>query len=309
MNKNSKILIVGYKSMLGNALADYFKTEGFKNILSEVLNSFDLMSQSAVNDFFAKEEPEFIFMTDVRSGGIVANLESPAEFIYTNLQVQNNIIHAAYEYAAEKLLFLGSSCGYPKDCQQPIKEEYFLGGKIEESSAPYAVSKIAGIKMCQAYQKQYGVNFICAVPATVYGGNDDFDLKSSHVISALIRKFHEAKLKNEDEVSIWGTGNPKREFLYIDDMVKACVFLMNNYKNPEIINVGYGEDISIKELAKTIKDVVGFKGKTVFDSTKPDGAMRKLLDSTKIFGLGWSPKINLKMGIERTYKWYKEGVK
>lgn len=308
MKKTAKIFIVGDKSIAGAALIQYFKLNGFNNILSESTYGLDLIDQNSVYSFFKKEKPEYVFLTYAKSGGIVANINYPAEFIYYNLQVQNNIIHYSYEFGVKKLLFLGSSCVYPLNCPQPIKEEYLLSGNLEKTSESYALSKIAGIKMCQAYSKQYGLNFIPIIPATVYGPNDDFDLEGSHVISSLIRKFHEAKVNNEDKVVVWGTGKPRREFIYIDDIVDASIFLMDNYDAPEIINVGCGQDLSIEELAQLIKDIVGFKGEIIFDESKPDGTPQKLLDNSKITKLGWKAKTSLKGGIGRTYKWYKEHI-
>lgn len=309
MKKSSKIFIVGDKSIIGTALIQYFKSKGFSNVLSESSYGLDLIDQNLVYSFFKKEKPEYVFLTYVKSGGIIANIEQPAEFIYNNLQIQNNVIHHSYKFGVKKLLFLGSSCVYPLNCLQPMKKEYLLSGTPEKTSEPYALSKIVGIKMCQAYSKQYGLNFIPVIPATIYGPGDDFDLEKGHVISSLIRKFHEAKVNNEDKVIVWGTGKPRREFLYVDDMVDACIFLMYDYGVPEIINVGYGEDIPIKELAQLIKDIVGFRGKIIFDGLKPDGALQKLLDSSKIIDLGWKARVSLEEGIRRTYEWYKEMVK
>ena len=309
MRRDSKIFIVGDKSIIGAALIQYFESNGFNNIVDHSTYGINLVDQNSVYSFFKKKEPEYVFLTHLKSGGIVANMKYPAEFIYNNLQIQNNIIHYSYKFGVKKLLFLGSSCVYPRNCPQPMKEEYWLSGELEKTSESYAIAKIAGIEMCHSYRQQYGLNCISAIPATIYGPKDDFDLKKSHVLSSLIRKFHEAKVKKESSLSIWGTGNPRREFIYADDIVDACIFLMYNYDVPEIINVGCGGDISIKELTLLIKDIVGFKGIIIFDDSKPDGAPQKLLDSSKIKNLGWKVKINLEEGIRRTYNWYKEVAK
>jgi GDP-L-fucose synthase len=309
MEKGSKIFIAGDKSIVGAAFVQYFKLSGFNNILNESTYGLDLMDQNSVYYFFNKEKPEYVFLTYIKSGGIIANIKYPAEFIYHNLQIQNNIIHYSYKFGVKKLLFFGSSCIYPRDCIQPMKEEYLLSGKLEKTSEPYAVAKIVGIKMCQAYNQQYGINYISLIPATIYGPKDDFDLESGHVISALIRKFHESKVNNEDKVVVWGTGRSRREFIYVEDLVEASIFLINKSDNLGMVNVGCGEDISIKELALLIKDIIGFKGEIIFDKSKPEGAMQKLLDNSKITKLGWKAKVSLKKGIEETYKWYKEYIK
>lgn len=309
MEKGAKIFIVGDKSIIGAALLHYFKLEAFNYIFSESTYSVDLMDQNSVYSFLKKDKPEYVFLTYVKSGGIVANMEYPAEFIYNNLQIQSNIIHYSYEFGVKKLLFLGSSCIYPRGCLQPIKEDYLLSGELEKSSEPFAIAKIAGIKMCQSYSRQYGTNYISVIPATIYGPRDEFDLQESHVIPALIRRFHEAKINGEDKVIVWGTGRPRREFIYVDDVVSACIFLMDNYNLPETINVGGGNDLSIKELALLIKDIVGFKGEIIFDGTKPDGTPQKLLDNSKITKMGWEAKTSLKEGITLTYNWYREQTK
>lgn len=309
MEKRNKIFVVGDKNIIGNALIQYFKLNGFNNVLSESVCRINLIDQNLVHSFFKKEKPEYVFLTHVNSGGIIANIKYPANFIYSNLQIQNNVINCSYEFGVKKLLFLGSSCIYPRDCSQPIREEYFLSGSLEGTSESFAVAKIAGIKMCQSYSRQYGVSYISPIPATIYGPNDDFDLENAHVVPSLIRKFHDAKRNNEPNVTVWGTGKPRREFLYIDDMIDACIYLMNNYDSSEIINVGYGEDISIKELACFIKNITGFEGEIKFDESKPDGALRKLLDNRKIINLGWKAKTSLKEGIRRTYNWYMERAK
>lgn len=304
MEKEDRIFIIGDKSIVGRVLVRCFLEGGFNNVFSESICEVDLLNQNAVSSFFRKKKLQYVFFTHPESGGIIANTKYPAEFIYTNLQIQNNIIHYSYKFGVKKLLFLGSSCVYPRDCLQPMKEKYLLSGELEKTSEAYSVAKIAGIKMCQYYSKQYGVKFISLVPATIYGPEDKFDLEKSHVIAALIRKFYEAKINNREEVVIWGTGGPRREFIYIDDLIAACIFLMNNYDSSEVINVGCGEDISIKELAVLTKDVMEFKGEIIFDQSKPDGTPRKLLDNSKVTALGWEAKISLQEGISRTYKWY-----
>ncbi len=306
MEKTAKIFIVGDKSIVGSALIQYFKSNGFTNILSESICCVDLLDQNSAHSFFKRVRPEYVFLTYVVSGGIAANIEYPADFIYRNLQIQNNIIHNSYQFGVKKLVFWGSSCAYPRDCPQPIKEEYFLTGELEGTSEPYAVAKIAGMKMCQSYCRQYGVDYISLIPATIYGPNDDFELESSHVIPSLIKRFHEAKEDDEPSVVVWGTGGPRREFLFIDDAVDASIFLLSRYSMPEIINVGCGEDISIKGLAELIKEIVGYEGQVLFDKSKPDGAPRKLLDNSKITDLGWKARVSLGEGIRQTYNWYKE---
>ncbi len=304
MEKNSRIFIVGNNDVAGNALSAFLKKNNFTSVRSSLENDFNLIDQSAVKNFFKTEKPEYVFLMHVISGGIQANEKYPAEFIFKNLQIQNNIIHYSYEFLVKKLFFLGSSCCYPKDCPQPIKEEYLLSGKVEITNESYSVAKIAGIKMVQAYTQQYGVNYIVAIPATIYGPGDKFNLEKGHVISSLIRKFHEAKVKGDKEVVVWGTGNPRREFIYVDDFVNACMTLMDNYDSSQVINIGTGKDVSIKELALLVKEVVGFDGELVFDDSKPDGVLRKLLDSSKIKTLGWKAHQELKQGIKLTYRWY-----
>lgn len=265
-----------------------------------------MLDSDAVKTFFDKEKPEYVFLAAAKVGGILANSTHPADFIYENLVVQNNVIYNAYANKVKKLLFLGSSCIYPRNCPQPIKEEYFMTGSLEPTNEAYATAKIAGIVMCQSYNKQYGTNFISLMPTNLYGPNDNFDLETSHVLPALIRKFHDAKVSNKKEMTLWGTGTPKREFLHVDDLAEACVFLMNYYSGSEIINIGSGQDITIKELAETIKKIVGYKGKIIWDKTKPDGMPRKLLDVSKINALGWRYEINLETGIRATYEWFKK---
>ncbi len=305
MKRGARIFVAGDRNIAASALVQYFKSQGFNNVFTESTHKLNLMDANSVHSLFQQEQPEYVFLTYVKSGGIVANITSPAEFIYNNLQVQNNIIHYAYKFGVKKLLFLGSSCIYPRDCPQPIKEKYLLTGELEKTSEPYALAKIAGIKMCQAYRRQYGLNCICLIPATIYGPNDDFDSAGGHVISSLIGRFAAARIKGEDKVVVWGTGKPHREFVYIDDFVAACIFLLNSYNEAEIINVGSGYDLSIRKLALLIRDTVGFKGKIIFDRTKPDGVSRKLLDSRRIKKIGWQAKTPLAEGVRRTYEWLK----
>lgn len=302
MNKQSKIYIAGHRGMVGSAIYRLLQKEGYNNIVVKSSSELDLRNQQAVNDFFAKEQPEYVFLAAARVGGIHANNTYRAEFLYDNLMIESNIIHAAYTSKVSKLLFLGSSCIYPKMAPQPLKEEYLLSGLLEHSNEPYAIAKIAGIKLCEAYRDQYGCNFISAMPTNLYGPNDNYNLQNSHVLPALIRKFHEAKEQNSPSVEIWGTGTPKREFLHVDDLAKACLFLMLNYNDKQIVNVGTGEDLSIKELAEIIKNTLGFKGNLVFNIEKPDGTPRKLLDVTKINNLGWKHQIHLTDGIASVYQ-------
>lgn len=309
MRKDAKIFVAGHQDMVGSALIRHLKLVGFNNLITRTPQELDLIDQYVVSDFFKKEGPEYVFLAASKSGGIVANKRYPADFIYINLQIQNNVIHSSYKSGVKRLLFFGSSCIYPRGCPQPMKEEYWLSGELEKTSEPYALAKIAGIKMCQSYSQQYGVNYISLIPATIYGPKDDFDLEKSHVLSSLIRKFHEAKVNDEEKVIVWGTGRPCREFLYVDDLARASIFLIEEYRSSEIINVGCGEDLTIKELALLIRDIVGFKGDIVFDRSKPDGTPRKLLDNSKITKLGWKAEISLEEGIRRTYKWYKAHIK
>lgn len=302
MDKNNRVYIAGHRGLVGSAILRLLDKEGFSNLITKTRDQIDLIRQDKVEEFFEKEKPEYIFLAAAKVGGIYANNSLPAEFIYENLQIQNNIIHCAHKYKVNKLLFLGSSCIYPKLCPQPIKEEYLLSGSLEPTNEPYAIAKIAGIKMCQAYSRQYNSNFISVMPTNLYGSNDNYDLNSSHVLPALIRKFHEAKENKQDQVIVWGTGKPLREFLHVDDLAKACLFLMENYSSPEIINIGYGEDISIYDLANLIKNIIDYSGEIVFDSSKPDGTPKKLLDSNKLRNLGWKPSIPLAEGIKITYQ-------
>lgn len=304
MEINSKIYVAGHNGLVGSSIIRKLKSEGYRNIITKTRQELDLLDQKKVTDFFFLEKPEYVFLAAAKVGGIYANNTYPAEFIFQNLQIQNNIIHNSYLNGVKKLLFLGSSCIYPRECPQPIKEECLLTGPLEKTNEAYAVAKIAGIKMCQAYNKQYNTNYICVMPTNLYGINDNFDLENSHVLPALLRKFHEAKINNSEKVVMWGTGSPKREFLFVDDLADACVYLMNKYNDNEIVNIGIGEDLSILELAKIIKDVVGFQGEIITDPTKPDGTPKKLLDVSKLHNLGWKHKTNLKEGIKITYDWF-----
>jgi len=314
MNTDSRIFIAGHKGLVGSAISRKLTSEGHTNLITRTHQELDLMRQVDVEAFFESESPEYVFLAAAKVGGIMANSTYPADFIYSNIMVQSNVIHAAYRSSVKKLLFLGSSCIYPRDCPQPMKEEYLLSGKLEPTNEPYAIAKIAGIKMCQSYNRQYGTRFISVMPTNLYGPGDNFDLETSHVLPALIRKFHEAKMRNaasqgkgqEDNgyVNIWGTGSPKREFLYVDDLADACVFLMKHYDDNEIINIGAGRETSIGELAALIKDIVGFQGSIRYDPSKPDGMPRKLLDVSRLDALGWHNKMQLREGIEKTYQWY-----
>ncbi len=297
MEKNSKIYIAGHRGMLGSAILRKLKADGYQNFVLRTSSELDLRNQEECLAFFASEKPEYVFLAAAKVGGIHSNNTYRAEFIYDNLQIQNNIIHHSYLNRVKKLLFLGSSCIYPKLATQPIKEEYLLTGLLEETNEPYAIAKIAGIKMCHAYRAQYGCNYIAAMPTNLFGPNDNYDLQKSHVLPAFIRKFYEAKESNSAFVQAWGSGNPRREFLHVDDAAAASVFLMESYNDPEFVNVGTGEDVTLKELATMISEATGFKGETRFDSSKPDGTMRKLLDVSKLHSLGFKHKISLKEGI------------
>jgi len=302
MEKDSKIYIAGHRGMVGSAIHRRLKKEGYEDFVFRTSDELDLRNQQAVADFFAKEKPCYVFLAAAKVGGILANNTYRAEFLYDNIMIQSNVIENSYRQGIKKLLFLGSSCIYPRLAPQPLKEEYFLTGLLEHTNEPYAIAKIAGIKMCDAYRSQYGCNFISVMPTNLYGPNDNYDLKNSHVLPALIRKFHEAKINDQPEVMVWGSGSPRREFLHADDMADACVFLMKNYSEGGLINIGVGEDLSIKDLAEMIKDIVRYKGKIVFDSSKPDGTPRKLMDVTKLSTLGWKASIGLKEGIAGVYK-------
>ena len=300
MNSTSKIFIAGHNGMVGSAILRNLQDKGFSNFVLKSSKELDLRDAKAVADFFEEEKPEFVFLAAAKVGGIVANNTYRADFLYENLMIQNNVIHEAYKNKVEKLLFLGSSCIYPKLAPQPLKEEYLLTGLLEPTNEPYAIAKIAGIKMCDAYRSQYGCNFISVMPTNLYGPNDNYDLQNSHVLPAMIRKFHEAKL-NGTSVELWGTGSPKREFLHADDMAEACVFLMENYNEPGLVNIGTGEDLSIKELAEMIQKITKFEGEIIWDHTKPDGTPRKLMDVSKLHQLGWKHKIALEEGITKVY--------
>jgi len=342
MRKSSKIYVAGHRGLVGSAIYRRLQSGGFTGLITRTSRELDLTRQADVEAFFGKERPEYVFLAAAKVGGILANNTYPAEFIYKNLMIQSNIIHSSYLTGTRKLLFLGSSCIYPKFAPQPMKEEYLLTGELEPTNEPYAVAKIAGIKMCQSYNRQYGTNYISVMPTNLYGPGDNFDLETSHVLPALIRKFHEAKVRtanpSEDRgtrfeakasnlrpqtsdpglsasslqpqtsdghyVTIWGTGTPKREFLYVDDLADACVYLMEHYDGSEIVNIGVGEDISIGDLAALVKEVVGFRGDIVYDSSKPDGTPRKLLDVSRLHSLGWKAKTDLREGIRKTYEWY-----
>ena len=304
MDTQAKILIAGHNGLVGSAIVRTLQERGYSNLVWRSSKELDLREQAAVDHFFATERPEYVFLAAAKGGGIQANNVYRAEFLYDNLMIEANIIHSAYRHSAKKLLFLGSSCIYPKLCPQPMKEEMLLTGFLEPTNEPYAIAKIAGLKLCENYCRQYGVNFISAMPTNLYGINDNFDLANSHVLPALIRKVHEAKVNGSPTVTVWGTGEPLREFLFVDDLADALIFLMNEYDRPEFINVGTGEEISIKELAQTIQTVVGFDGDLVFDTSKPDGTPRKLLDVSRLQELGWQAKTDLKTGIEKTYAWF-----
>jgi GDP-L-fucose synthase len=302
VEKNAKVYVAGHKGMVGSAIVRKLQKEGFDNIITRNSSQLDLRSQTAVADFFDAEKPDYVFLAAAKVGGIVANNTYRAEFLYDNLCIQNNVIHNSYLAGVKKLMFLGSSCIYPKLAPQPLKEEYLLTGLLEHTNEPYAIAKIAGIKMCDAYRDQYGCNFISVMPTNMYGYNDNYHPQNSHVLPALIRKFHEAKINGSTKVEIWGSGSPKREFLFADDLAEACVFLMETYNEPNLINIGSGEDLSIKELALLIKDVIGFEGELEFDSSKPDGTPRKLMDVSKLHNLGWKHKTELREGIELAYQ-------
>jgi len=304
MDKSDKIFVAGHEGMVGSALVRRLESQGFTNLVVRDKSKLDLRDKSAVDEFFAEEEPGFVILAAAKVGGIKANNDYPVEFLLENLQIQNNVIQAAYEKRARKLLFLGSSCIYPKFAPQPIPETALLSGPLEPTNEAYAIAKIAGIKLCQAYAREHGSNFISVMPTNLYGPNDNFDLETSHVLAALLRKAHEAKMRKDRQMIVWGSGKPRREFLHVDDLASACVLLLEKYDSPEIINIGCGEDISIQELAELICDVVGFDGELAWDTTRPDGTPRKLLDVTKVKALGWKPSIPLRGGIEQTYEWF-----
>ena len=304
MHYSDKIYVAGHRGMVGSALIRRLKQEGYGNIIQRTSSALDLRNQAAVAQFFETEQPDYVFLAAARVGGIVANNTYRAEFIYDNLMIESNIIHQAYKAGVKKLLFLGSSCIYPKMAPQPLKEEYLLSGYLEATNEPYAIAKIAGIKLCESYRDQYGCNFISVMPTNLYGPNDNYDLHNSHVLPALIRKFHEAKENGSNEVVIWGSGAPRREFLHADDLADACVFLMKHYNERSPVNIGTGEDISILQLAELVKNITGFEGRIVLDATKPDGTPRKLLDVRKLHALGWQHSISLEEGIRAVYDEY-----
>lgn len=309
MNKDSKIYVAGHRGLVGSAIVRNLEAKGYTNIVYRTHEELDLTNQADVQAFFKKEQPEYVILAAAKVGGIHANNTYPADFIYDNLMIQNNVIKAAHDYKVKKLLFLGSTCIYPKMAPQPIREEYLLTGALEETNEAYAVAKIAGLEMCKFFKRQYGDNFISCMPTNLYGPNDNFDLQSSHVLPALIRKFHEAKVNGRDTVEVWGTGTPLREFIYVDDMADACVFLMENYDGEQHVNIGTGEEVSIRELAETVKDVVGFEGELVFNTDMPDGTPRKLTTVDKLHGLGWKHKTSLNDGIKLAYEWFLENYK
>jgi GDP-L-fucose synthase len=302
MNKEDKVYIAGHNGMVGSALSRRLMQLGIKNIIKKTSNELDLRDQQKVNKFFKIEQPDYVFLAAAKVGGIMANNENRADFIYDNLMIQSNVIHAAYKHNVKKLLFLGSSCIYPKYAEQPIKEDSLLSGKLEPTNEPYAIAKIAGIKLCEAYRDQHGANFISVMPTNLYGPNDNYDLNNSHVLPALLRKFHEAKVSGSSFVEVWGTGTPKREFLHVDDLADASIFLMQNYNQKEIVNIGTGTDISIKDLADLIAQIVEFKGEIIFNTEKPDGTPKKQLNVSKLHQLGWKYKIELEQGVRSVYK-------
>lgn len=308
MNKFDKIYIAGHRGMVGSAIARNLQKQGFENIVTRTSVELDLRTQEAVNEFFEVERPDYVFLAAAKVGGIHANNTYRGEFLYENLMIQNNVIHSAYATKVKKLLFLGSSCIYPKMAPQPLKEEYLLSGPLESTNEPYAIAKIAGIKLCDAYRHQYGCNFISVMPTNLYGPNDNYDLQNAHVLPTFIRKFHEAKSSGAKEVVIWGSGTPRREFLHADDLADACVYLMQHYNEAGLVNIGTGIDLTITDLALMVKEVVGFEGELSYDASKPDGTPRKLLDVSRLTSLGWNYKINLREGLEMVYKDYLSGI-
>jgi GDP-L-fucose synthase len=302
VEKDSKIYIAGHRGMVGSAIHRKLQEKGFTNFVLKTSKELDLRNQQAVSDFFKTENPDYVFLAAAKVGGIIANNTYRADFLYENLAIQNNVIHSAYETGVKKLMFLGSSCIYPKLAPQPLKEDYLLSGFLEETNEPYAIAKIAGIKMCEAYRSQYGCDFISVMPTNLYGPNDNYDLQKSHVLPAMIRKFHEAKTSGSEAVTLWGTGSPMREFLHADDLAEACVYLMDNYSEADFINIGTGTDVTIKELAETVKKTVGFEGNLIWDTTKPDGTPRKLMDVSRLHAQGWKHTIDLAQGIALAYQ-------
>jgi GDP-L-fucose synthase len=308
MHKDSKIFVAGHKGLVGSAIVRVLSSNGYSNILVKTRNELDLTNKDQVDNFFETNNPEYVFLAAAKVGGILANSTYPVDFLLQNLQIQNNVISSSARFGTRKVAFLGSSCIYPKYCPQPIKEEYLLTGELEKTNQPYAIAKIAGIELIKAYRIQSGLNGICIMPTNLYGINDNFDLRTSHVLPALIRKFHEAKENKLQKVTVWGTGLPKREFLHVDDLANATLFLMNNYNSTDIVNVGVGTDIRIADLARLVAEVIGFSGEITFDTTKPDGTPQKLLDTTRIRELGWIPQIELRQGVLDVYEWYKENL-
>jgi GDP-L-fucose synthase len=308
LNHDAKVFVAGHRGLVGAAVVRALERQGYANLVVRTHREVDLTEQAAVRGFFERERPQAVIMAAARVGGIQANNSRPAEFIRDNLLIQDNVIDSAHRAGVEKFVFLGSSCIYPKLAPQPIKEDYLLTGTLEPTNEWYAVAKIAGLKMCQAYRRQYGFNAISLMPTNLYGPGDNFDLQNSHVLPALIRRFHEAKERGDPTMSIWGTGTPRREFLHVDDLADAVVYLLETYDEEPIVNIGWGEDVTIRELAETVAEVAGFKGRLVFDSSKPDGTPRKLLDTSRLTSLGWKPKIRLRAGIEQTYAWFEDNV-
>ncbi len=308
MKKASKIYVAGHRGLVGSALVRCLTAAGYENLLLRTSKELDLRNQSAVEAFFSNEKPDFVFLAAARVGGIMANKTYPADFIYDNLAIQNNVLHASYVHGVQQLLFLGSSCIYPKMAAQPLRESYLLSGPLEPSNEPYAVAKIAGVKLCEAYNKQYGTRFVAAMPTNLYGPNDNFDLQTSHVLPALIRKFHQAYKEGHDSVTLWGTGTPRREFLHCDDLADACLFLMRDFHGEHLINVGVGKDLEIRELAALVAGIVGFDGEIKWDTSKPDGTPRKIMDVSRLNELGWQAKIGLEDGIRSTVNWYREQI-
>lgn len=306
INKQAKIYVAGHEGLVGSAIVRALTSLGYKNLILKTRKELDLLNQDKVKRFFASQKPDYVFLAAAKVGGILANKTYPAEFIYENLVIETNILQAAYKNKVKKLIFLGSSCIYPRNCPQPIKEEYLLSSPLEKTNEAYALAKIAGVKMCEFYNQQYGTKFIAVMPTNLYGQNDNFSLSSSHVLPAMIRKFHEAKINKSSEVILWGTGKPRREFLHVDDLAAALIFLINNYDGQKIINIGCGQDLTIKELANKIKTIVGYQGKITWDKTKPDGTPRKLLDVSRLKKLGFKPRINLDQGLKLTYQWFLE---